>query len=126
MIHLRRSALGVAAAAGIAAVALAAAPASAATTATAHQGTVRALTPAGTVRPDAGWLGTCYGSHGSNWGGGWCDGNGPDWVYQGFVDCTNGGEYYGVVHWAGDRRGSYGYCPSGSSTVNYGVYTWYQ
>ena len=125
MIQLRKAALATAAAAGIAAAALAATPASAAT-ATTHKGTVTILTPSATVRPNAGWLGSCYPAYGSNWGGGWCDGNGPDWVYQGHVYCSNGGEYYGVVHWAGDRRGSYGYCPGGSYAVGGGVTAWYQ
>ena len=116
-------ALAAAAAGGIAAVALTAAPA--ATAATAHQGTVAVLKSTA-ARPNAGWLGTCYSAYGSNWGGGWCNGNGPDWVYQGYVDCSNGGEYYGVVHWAGDQRGSYGYCPGGTYAVNGGLYVWYQ
>jgi len=124
MIGLRKTALGAVAAAGIAAVALTTAPAASA--ATVHQGTVTVLKPAAAVRPDAGWLGNCYPAVGSNWGGGWCDGNGPDWVYQGHVYCSNGGTYYGVVHWAGDRRGSYGYCPSGSYAVGGGLTVWYQ
>ena len=124
MIRLRRTVLGTVTAVGIAAAAFAAAPAASA--ATTHQGTAIARKSAGAVRPDAGWIGTCYGAYGSNWGGGWCDGNGPDWNYQGFVDCSDGGEYYGVVHWAGDRRGSYAYCPGGTYAVDGGVYYWYQ
>jgi hypothetical protein len=77
------------------------------------------------MSPQAGWLGTCYPAVGSNWGGGWCDGNGPNWNYQGWVDCTNGGEYFGVIHWAGDRRGSYAYCPSGTWATAGGVDAFY-
>jgi len=46
--------------------------------------------------------------------GGWVDGNGPD-SYQAWVACTGGGDL-GVVRWAGDRRGSYAYCPAGTVT----------
>lgn len=121
---LRKTTLGAMAAAGIAAAAVAAAPAASASSV--RTGTVVHLASAAVVRPDAGWLGNCYPAVGSNWAGGWCDGNGPDWVYQGYVDCTNGYEYYGVVHWAGDRRGSYAYCPSGSYATNGGLDVWYQ
>jgi hypothetical protein len=105
-------------------------PASAAVSAdstTAKAGAVRftagqpAARTADTVHPDSGWLGQCYPALGSNWGGGWCDGNGPDWHYYGWVDCTNGHEYYGVDRWAGDRRGSYAYCPAGTGAVRGGV-----
>ena len=46
--------------------------------------------------------------------GGWVDGNGPD-SYRFFVICSNGKTYNGVTRWAGDRRGSFGYCPSGTT-----------
>jgi hypothetical protein len=110
-----------AAAAGMAGLLAAAAPA------TAFAADTASATKSSTVRPDAGWLGTCYGTYvSSRVAGGWCDGNGPDWVYQGFAECSNGGYYYGVVRWAGDRRESYGTCPSGTVVVGYGVDTWYQ
>ena len=67
----------------------------------------------------ASWLGNCYPVRYTRSAGGWCDGNGPNWRYQGFVGCTDGREYWGPVRWAGDRRGSYGYCPTGSY-ANYG------
>ena len=63
-----------------------------------------------------GWIGACYVNRGTNWAGGWCDGNGPDWTYRGVVYCSNGGAYLGINHWAGDRRGSYAECPSGYAT----------
>jgi hypothetical protein len=73
----------------------------------------------------SGWLGTCYPEVHSTSGGGWCDGNGPDWHYYGWVDCSNGWEYYGVDRWAGDRRKSFGYCPSGTYAVAGGVDAYY-
>jgi len=45
--------------------------------------------------------------------GGWVDGNGPD-SYRAYVLCT-GGAHYGVSRWAGDSRGSFAYCPSGTA-----------
>jgi hypothetical protein len=97
------------------------------TSASAHAASAPTHSKPTPLSPNAGWIGKCYPQLlSSTVGGGWCDGNGPDWVYQGFVDCTNGWEYYGVVHWAGDRRGSYGYCPSGTTVTSYGVYYWYQ
>ena len=84
------------------------------------------LKPAGAARPDASWLGQCYNQGGLNWGGGWCDGNGPNWVYQGYADCSNGKRYYGVVRWAGDRRGSYGNCPGAFYAADYGIDAWQQ
>jgi hypothetical protein len=77
------------------------------------------------IATQAGWLGPCYPAVGANWDGGWCDGNGPNWNYQGWVDCSNGREYYGVVRWAGDRRGSYAYCPSGTRATAGGVDAFY-
>ena len=72
-----------------------------------------------TVTTLASWIGTCYAARYTRSAGGWCDGNGPNWRYQGYVGCTDGREYWGPVRWAGDRRGSYGYCPTGSY-MNYG------
>ncbi|SCL28551.1 hypothetical protein GA0074692_2561 [Micromonospora pallida] len=43
---------------------------------------------------------------------GWVDGNGPD-RYRSFAHCKVGDPSYGVWRWAGDRRGSSSYCPSG-------------
>ena len=65
----------------------------------------------------AGWLGPCYVDASTTSGGGWCDGNGPDWTYRGRVQCTDGGDYYGVTRWAGDRRGSTAYCGGGEVIV---------
>ena len=70
----------------------------------------------------AGWLGSCYPERVGNRAGGWCDGNGPDWTYRGVVHCTNGGTYYGVERWAGDRRASAISCPRGKAFVWGGVY----
>lgn len=76
----------------------------------------------------AGWLGMCYvlpDPANSRGGGGWCDGNGPDARYYGRVTCSNGSNYYGPERWAGDRRGSYGICPSGTSRKSWSVYGYY-
>jgi hypothetical protein len=73
----------------------------------------------------AGWIGDCYANRGTFSAGGWCDGNGPDWTYQAVVTCTNGGQYWGVRRWAGDRRGSYAECPAGTTTSG-GLYYYYQ
>ena len=108
MLKLRAAAVTTATAAALAAAAFTATPASAAT-----------------VRPNAGWIGTCYYSRSSSNAGGWCDGNGPDWRYQGVVYCSNGYYYLGVVHWAGDRRGSYAYCPSGTHSTAGGLDIYY-
>ncbi|MFD9698234.1 hypothetical protein [Lentzea sp. NPDC059081] len=118
--------IGMAAAMAAVAVGLTAAPASAtARDQAVGTGTVRIVQSAPDLAIQAGWLGNCYPAVGSNWGGGWCDGNGPNWNYQGWVDCSNGWEYYGVVHWAGDRRGSYAYCPTGTSAVAGGIDVFY-
>jgi hypothetical protein len=77
------------------------------------------------VTPHAGWIGTCYVARGTNWAGGWCDGNGPDWTYRGAVQCTNGIWYLGTSRWAGDRRGSYAECPSGKTATTGGVWVYY-
>ncbi|GGN99714.1 hypothetical protein GCM10010112_93740 [Actinoplanes lobatus] len=76
----------------------------------------------------AGWLGSCYVSRYSTYAGGWCDGNGPDWTYQGTVRCGNNPGYInnGPTRWAGDRRGSYSSCPSGTSAARGGVDVFYQ
>jgi hypothetical protein len=62
----------------------------------------------------SGWIGRCYPVVSASYGGGWCDGNGPDWQYNGHVYCTaSGGRFYyawGPTRWAGDRRGSYASC----------------
>ena len=95
--------------------------------ATAFAATAAPHATSNAIKPAAGWIGTCYDTYvNSREAGGWCDGNGPDWVYQGWVECTNGDYYYGVVRWAGDRRESYGTCPSGTTVVYYGTADWYQ
>jgi hypothetical protein len=66
-------------------------------------------------------LDACYPASAGNWGGGWCDGTGPNFTYQGFVDCTDNHEYYGTERWAGDRRASYGTCPAGKQAVQGGL-----
>lgn len=71
----------------------------------ASQGTHSALA----AHPNAGWLGACTFWADSNTFGGWCNGNGPD-SYRAWADCADGSVSYGVVHWDGDRRGSYAYC----------------
>ncbi|MEU3566920.1 hypothetical protein AB0E96_00595 [Kitasatospora sp. NPDC036755] len=91
--------------------------------------------PAVAVQPQAGiggpaplgWLGDCSYVIGQNFAGGWCDGNGPDWWYQAWVHCDDG-YYYGPARWAGDRRGSYAYCPDGHFVVNGegGINTWHE
>lgn len=69
----------------------------------------------------------CVGNHGTNWGGGWCDGNGPDWTYRATVTCSNGGTYNGTAsHWAGDRRPLYVNCPSGATATLGGVTFYYK
>ncbi|GLZ57460.1 hypothetical protein [Micromonospora sp. NBRC 107095] len=76
----------------------------------------------------AGWLGTCRpypNPNNSRSGGGWCDGNGPDARYRGWVDCSNGYSYSGPERWAGDQRRSYGTCPSGTSRISYWVHGYY-
>ncbi|MEU7798156.1 hypothetical protein AB0J14_19245 [Micromonospora arborensis] len=86
------------------------------------------IAKAGAGTMAAGWLGACHpepNPNNSRSGGGWCDGNGPDARYQGWVDCSNGGRYWGPERWAGDRRRSYGTCPSGTSRVRYGVVGYY-
>lgn len=81
---------------------------------------------AGGVAPLSGWLGSCYVSRYSTFAGGWCDGNGPDYGYQGAVKCSNGWWYYnGPYRWAGDRRGSYSSCPSGTTATRGGVVIFY-
>ena len=59
------------------------------------------------------WLGTCYPWNDSETAGGWCNGNGPNWTYEGWAICNDGVQQFSVfgpMRWAGDRRGSYGYC----------------
>lgn len=82
-----------------------------------------AVIPSALPAQAAGFLGNCYpevsrsGHGGRGFGGGWCDGNGPDWTYVGYVHCNNGGNYSGPVRWAGDRRKSLGYCPDGTKEL---------
>jgi hypothetical protein len=69
----------------------------------------------------AGWIGKCYPWYvSSSTAGGWCDGNGPN-TYRGWASCSNYHIYYGVIRWAGDRRGSFGVCPSGTHVWAYGA-----
>lgn len=87
-----------------------------------------ATTGARSATMAAGWLGMCYklpNPANSRSGGGWCDGNGPDARYQGWVACSNSRTYYGPERWAGDRRYSFGTCPSGTSRTSWGVYGYY-
>ncbi|MFV5998702.1 hypothetical protein ACNPQM_41785 [Streptomyces sp. NPDC056231] len=86
----------------------------------ARQGTVRIQHPAD-AQVLAGWLGTCYVERTSTRAGGWCDGNGPNWNYRGWVLCSNGKEYVGPWKWAGDRTKSYANCPSGSTSRDGGL-----
>ncbi len=68
--------------------------------------------------PLTGWLGSCFPNRGRDWGGGWCDGNGPDWTYRGWVRCSGDTTLYlGSARWAGDRTGSYAYCPTGRTAT---------
>jgi hypothetical protein len=54
---------------------------------------------------------TCHPEFANGWtGGGWCDGNGPDWTYRGVIRRTNGGTYFGTIRWAGDRGKSFALC----------------
>ena len=71
----------------------------------------------------AGWLGTCHPYRTNLTAGGWCDGNGPDWTYQG-VCYSNSVYRYGPMKWAGDRNGSRAEC-SGPSQYG-GLYYYYK
>jgi hypothetical protein len=81
-------------------------------------GTLAAAAPASAatarpMRPASSWLGTCYPWNDNETAGGWCNGNGPNWTYEGRAVCNVAGFQYdefGPSRWAGDRRGSYGYC----------------
>ncbi|MBQ1076446.1 hypothetical protein KBX06_25305 [Micromonospora sp. C31] len=57
--------------------------------------------------------------------GGWVDGNGPD-EYWAYAFCKSGAFKSGTTRWAGDRRGSFVYCPDGidmsGSTMNKGFF----
>jgi hypothetical protein len=77
------------------------------------------------VRASASWLGSCYPQANATSAGGWCDGQGPNWRYQGYVGCTDGREYWGPARWAGDRRKSFGYCPTGAYRNYGGVQAFY-
>ena len=67
----------------------------------------------------SGTLGLCHKGFSSNptvyrWG--WCDGSGPDYVYQADVICSSPTDAYqdfGISRWAGDTRGSKVVCDSG-------------
>jgi hypothetical protein len=79
------------------------------------------------VHPD-GWKGPCYPAKFDeyNSGGGWCDGNGPDWVYHGWVICSNGNiQLFGPTKWDGDRSGSYRNCNGRGHVTSAGVDTWH-
>lgn len=100
--------------------------------ATALTGIAVGVIPAALPAQAAGFIGACYpevsrsGFGGRGFGGGWCDGNGPDWTYIGYVHCNNGGNYSGSVRWAGDRRKSLGYCPQGTKQqATYAGLIWY-
>ncbi|WP_430501349.1 hypothetical protein ACQRWP_07130 [Micromonospora trifolii] len=75
---------------------------------------------------DQGWIGQCY-PHAY---GGWCDGNGPGWTYEGYVRCaaqSSGSiDYPGPSRWAGDRRGSTAKCSLGTSYKSGGVKVFYR
>jgi hypothetical protein len=72
----------------------------------------------------AGFLGKCYPvaqviGRDLYTGGGWCDGNGPDWTYRGWIKCyyaTGAPTNYGVIRWAGDRRQSMATCAGYASS----------
>ncbi|XTZ16807.1 hypothetical protein ACQSSU_05300 [Micromonospora echinospora] len=70
---------------------------------------------AATVEPE--WFGDVHVTLNTSTSyGGWVDGNGPD-SYRFWVICSNGNTYNGATRWAGDRRGSFGYCPSGTTAT---------
>ncbi|MCI4066414.1 hypothetical protein MRQ36_29205 [Micromonospora sp. R77] len=76
--------------------------------------------PASASTAGAEWYGTVHVTLNTSTSyGGWIDGNGPD-SYRFWIQCSNGSEYRGVTRWAGDRRGSFAYCPSGTSGVSRG------
>jgi hypothetical protein len=77
-----------------------------------------------TMTTAGGWLGKCHTKGGSNWGGGWCNGNGPSCKYYGIVFDKAGREWDGPTRWAGDRRGSYGHTPSGVKANGWGTNSW--
>lgn len=81
-----------------------------------------------TAASASGFLGACHPVHAGNWGGGWCDGNGPDWIYRPAVYCNNsGGIWYvgSAYHWAGDRRSLYVDCSPGGSSIYGGLAVYY-
>ena len=94
-------------------------------------GTTAAAAPASaaTVRL-GGFFDTCYPWNDSETGGGWCNGQGPDWTYQATAFCENSaGQSWGtsgVARWAGDRRGSYAYCSTQHGRFVYGELNVYQ
>jgi hypothetical protein len=77
-----------------------------------------------TAASASGFLTACYPVHAGNWGGGWCDGNGPDWTYRPAVLCNNMSGVWIVSrtsHWAGDRGSIYQNCPTGGSSIHGGL-----
>jgi hypothetical protein len=84
-----------------------------------------AAASAGRVKPDGSWLGQCNSWVATYAAGGRCDGNGPNWRFRGWAECTDGGTYYGIERWAGDTRASVAFCPAGTSTVDGGVEHYY-
>jgi len=77
-------------------------------------------TPAAAAVPQVSTIGPCHLWSDNETAGGWCDGTGPNWQYAAVATCANGVDPIGVQHWAGDRRGSYGYCSSAHSTLVHG------
>lgn len=76
----------------------------------------------------AGWIGDCYTYVTSTSGGGWCDGNGPDWTYAGVAVCGESNTaFVGVRRWAGDRRKSSAGCPTTYGLARQGgVYVYFK
>jgi hypothetical protein len=73
------------------------------------------------------WKGKCYPQHpqGTKKAGGWCNGNGPNWQYWAYVNCSGGHRYFGPHRWMGDRRGSWVSCKAGQSYKSGGLYYYY-
>ena len=94
--------------------------------ATVAAATLAVMGGAPAAHADQGWIGAC---HPQQYGG-WCDGNGPDWQYRGFVNCaaqsSGSKEYFGLYRWAGDRTGSTAKCTLGTSYRFGGVKTYYR
>jgi len=90
---------------GAVAAGLALSLATPASAATVEPNTIPPAATTGGAHTDSGWLGTCHPVRYTRSAGGWCDGNGPDWRYFGWVYCTDGRDYHGPSRWAGDRSG---------------------